>query len=154
MIHPYRKPVAKPHRHNPIGAHSVVCRTNNSRSPRLVPGGQILSHFGLVKRGRGCFTTWPTVENSPAFFISPVRKPIRPQQNICHGVHGPCPNRKLLTNAVNAPVRKPVSGPKTTAVIMITALQGLKFGSGTIAKTARPTTAMAAITATGTSSRA
>ena len=96
----------------------------------------------------------PTVGNSPAFFISPVRNPSSPQVNICHGVHGPCPKMKLLTNAVNAPVKKPVSGPNTMAVIIMIALHGLKFGSGTMENTVLPTTARADMTAIGTSSRA
>ena len=61
---------------------------------------------------------------------------------------------KLLTKAVSAPVRKPASGPKATAVMIMMAEQGLKLGSGMISNTVRPTTAMAAITAIGTSSRA
>ena len=60
--------------------------------------------MGLVKRGFGWRMICPTVGKSPAFFISPVKKPRSPQVNICHGVHGPCPKMKLLTNAVSAPV--------------------------------------------------
>ena len=66
----------------------------------------------------------------PDFCSRPATKPIMPQQNICHGVHGPCPNIKLETNAVSAPVIKPASGPNATAVIITIADTGLKLGSG------------------------
>ena len=40
----------------------------------------------------------PTGPKSPMRPSNPARNPNSPQQNICHGVHGPCPNRKLLTD--------------------------------------------------------
>ena len=67
---------------------------------------------------------------------------------------GPCPNRKLLKIAASAPVRYPASGPNASAVMIIMALTGLKFGSGISEKAARPTTHKAAIRAMGVSSLA
>ena len=92
--------------------------------------------------------------NAPAFCRSPAINPIMPQENICQGVQGPCPKMKLLTNPVSAPVKNPLSGPKTTPVMMTMALTGLKFGRGTMANTVLPTTPRAAITAMGTMSLA
>ena len=61
---------------------------------------------------------------------------------------------KVADKTVSAPVIKPASGPKDTAVIMTMADTGLKLGRGMMANTVRPTTPMAAITASGTSSLA
>ena len=47
----------------------------------------------------------------------PARYPISPQENICHGVHGPCPEKKLQTNRASAPTKNPVSGPSAMPLI-------------------------------------
>ena len=57
----------------------------------------------------------PTGPKSPVRQRIPARNPTSPQQNICHGVHGPCPNRKLLKIAASAPVRYPASGPNAVS---------------------------------------
>ena len=82
----------------------------------------------------------------------PAINPIMPSENICHGVHGPCPKKKFDTKPVTAPVKNPVSPPKHTPVIIITAKTGLNCGS--IKNAALPPTAIAHITLIITSSRA
>ena len=83
---------------------------------------------------------------------TPARKPIMPMANICHGVHGPCENITFEASIVIAPTRKPVSPPKATPAIIVSAITGLKFGS--MKNAARPATPIAQRTAIITSSRA
>ena len=65
--------------------------------------------------------------------------------NICQGVHGPCPNRKLLTSMVIAPTRNPASPPKAIPLIITMAVTGLILG--TIKNAALPAQAKAAMVA-------
>ena len=71
----------------------------------------------------------------------PAKNPMIPKLNICHGVHGPCPKKKLETNALTAPTKKPDSAPKQTPAIITIAIMGLNCGN--IKKAARPATAIA-----------
>ncbi len=48
----------------------------------------------------------------------PAAKPHKPLQNICHGVQGPWPKKKLDTNADKAPTINPVRLPYTYPVII------------------------------------
>jgi len=66
--------------------------------------------------------------------------------------NGPCPKKKLDTNAVIAPTKNPVSAPKQTAEIITTATIGLNCGS--IKNAVLPATASAHKTLITTSSRA
>ena len=75
-----------------------------------------------------------------------------PAANIWKGVHGPCENRKLLASMVMAPTRKPVSPPKATPAMMVSASTGLNWGS--MKKAARPATPSAHSTAMTVSSLA
>jgi len=75
-----------------------------------------------------------------------------PMENICQGVSGPCPKSTLEASMVIAPTRKPVSPPKATPAIMVTAITGLNCGS--MKSAARPAIPMAHRTAMITSSLA
>lgn len=57
----------------------------------------------------------------------PAIKPIMPHENICHGVHGPCP-KILDTIAAVAPIIKPVSLPNTIAETIMTKEVGCTLG--------------------------
>ena len=53
------------------------------------------------------------------YAVRPAIKPIMPHENICHGVHGPCPKNIDMIAAV-APIIKPVSLPNTIAETIMT----------------------------------
>lgn len=81
----------------------------------------------------------------------PAIKPIIPHENICHGVHGPCPKKMLDTIAAVAPIINPVSLPNTIAETIMTKEVGCTLGK--IENGTRLTAAIAANTATRTISR-
>ena len=64
--------------------------------------------------------------STPARYKAPARNPAVPKANICQGVQGPWPKRKLLANPLTAPTKNPASGPKATPAIMTMAVMGLK----------------------------
>lgn len=63
--------------------------------------------------------------NIPFLNNSPAINPIIPKPNICHGVQGPCPKKKLDTIPETAPTKKPASPPKQTPAIITMAATGL-----------------------------
>ena len=68
-----------------------------------------------------------------------------PKENICHGVHGPCPINILEISMIRQPTRKPASPPKEIPVRITKAATGLKLG--TMKKAALPETPSADSTA-------
>lgn len=82
---------------------------------------------------------------TPALQRYPAKSPASPKANICHGVHAPCPNMKLLTKALMLPVIKPACGPRAIPQIMTIPTIGLNCGN--IINAAREATAIAHITA-------
>ena len=93
-----------------------------------------------------------TLSHPNALKSTPAKRPISPITNICQGVQGPWENSTLDTSIVTAPTRKPVSPPKATPAMMVSAITGLKLGS--IKKAALPATPKAHSAAMVTSSRA
>ena len=85
---------------------------------------------------------------TPALQRYPASSPASPKANICHGVHAPCPNMKLLTKALILPVIKPACGPRAIPQIMTIPTIGLNCGN--IINAAREATAIAHITAIST----
>lgn len=84
------------------------------------------------------------------FRHNPAAMPIIPHAYICHGVQGPCPKKRLETNAVSAPTTNPLSAPNAIPVTIITKVDGCTLGieaNGTLL-----TAATAARTASITSS--
>ena len=62
---------------------------------------------------------------SPFLKSIPDRKPMMPNANICHGVHGPCPKNMLEQSAVTAPTKNPASAPSESPEIITIAATGL-----------------------------
>ena len=75
-----------------------------------------------------------------------------PIANICHGVHGPCPNSMFEHSIVIAPTRNPLSAPNDTPARIVSATTGLN--SGSMNSAAPPAMFSAHSTAITTSSRA
>ena len=80
------------------------------------------SHYNNKEASNGA--KYVNIKN-PFLKRMPATKPIIPNENICQGVHGPCPKKKFETNPVTLPTKNPVSPPKHTPAIITSATTGL-----------------------------